>query len=170
MGWPKFWICFAAVVLVMSIAVHAATFFGIDPLESIPSLMMLHGLVFPPFAAALYYGRRLQFNHSISPLKLFTAAPRPLVVLTCALALYTAFHFVSAVRTTEGNPSEHDGKYRLVEHGRIVREISEAEYHEHRARFVRAFSGGWMLFSCASILILTGATSLLRTTEAPEGS
>jgi hypothetical protein len=44
------------------------------------------------------------------------------------------------------------GKYVLVNHGEILREISEAEYYLYQAQTMRLFSGFWMVFSSVPAL------------------
>jgi hypothetical protein len=83
--------------------------------------------------------------------------------LTGAFAAYALVNFAVFIVLSEGGgPHERDGKYVLQEHGTVLRELSEAEYHQQRAYVVRGFSGHWMLFSSAALVGLVGAASLRR--------
>ena len=49
------WCWVAAAMLLASIAVHASTFLGIDPMEVWPGVMFIHVAILPPCIAALWY-------------------------------------------------------------------------------------------------------------------
>jgi hypothetical protein len=56
-------------------------------------------------------------------------------------------NFIFLAATTEaGSASIEGGKYVLTEHGKLVRELTEPEYTDFRAKQVRAFSGHWLVF------------------------
>ena len=61
---------------------------------------------------------------------------------------YAVLNFVLSFVLSEGgaNPDIWDGKYVLQSHGKLVRELSEPEYHLQLAYLLRGFSGHWMLF------------------------
>jgi hypothetical protein len=46
----------------------------------------------------------------------------------------------------EGVVREQPSGYSIVDHGKFIREISEAEFHEAQAMKSRGFSAGWLLF------------------------
>jgi hypothetical protein len=48
--------------------------------------------------------------------------------------------------TEGGSPTIQDGKYLLLDHGKLIREITAGEYAAFRANQVRGFSGHWLIF------------------------
>jgi hypothetical protein len=55
----------------------------------------------------------------------------------------------------DGSPSHRpDGSFALTSHGRLVREVSEEEFHRYQAYVARGFSGHWMLFYGVSLVVL----------------
>jgi hypothetical protein len=157
------WCCVAAAVLIVSLVVHASTFLGIDPMARWPGVMFIHVAIFPPFIAAIYYAGRTGGPEQGRQDRVFNSAPRWLRILTGLFFAYALVNFaVFMVLVEGGGPHERDGKYFLTSHGTVLRELSEAEYHQQRAYVVRGFSGHWMLFSCAALTGLVGAARLRR--------
>ena len=155
------WCVFAAVLLFLSLTAHACTFFGIDPLQKSPAVMFIHVAIFPPFGAAIFYTNKLKAAKSQD--MAMKAAPRPLRWLTGAFGLYAMVNFVLFVILSEGGgPSQRDGKYVIEDHGTVVREISEAEFHRKQAYIVRGFSGHWMLFATAALTLLMGVRNIRK--------
>jgi hypothetical protein len=166
---------FTAVLLVVSLVVHASTFL-IDTMTEWPGVMFIHLAIFPPFIAALCYASRTStwYTGGKEPRNLdpaFHSAPGWLCTLTLVSFVYALVNFgVFAIVLTEGGRvHERDGKYFLQRGGNVLRELSEAEYHRQQAYVVRGFSGHWMLFACASLTLLVGAAKLrLRAAGAPD--
>jgi hypothetical protein len=52
----------------------------------------------------------------------------------------------------EGKADLIGGQYVLTLHGRVLAQVSELEYHLHRAYEVRLFSGLWLIFYMAPSL------------------
>jgi len=153
-----FWASFAAVVLVASLAIHVSTFFGVDPMESIPHVMLLHLLIFPPFIAAIAYLRRVR------PADL--QVPRWMKVCGGVLVVNAVVTGVLFVILGEGGgPHQRDGKFFLMEHGMIIRELTRAEFGQQQAYVVRFFSSGWALFSAIAL----GALIIARPARAGDG-
>jgi hypothetical protein len=162
------WCWFAAAVLIVSLVVHASTFLGIDPMEEWPGVMFLHLAIFPPFIAAILYADRIGGPKQGRQDRVASSAPRWLQIMTGVFFVYAFVNFaIFLVLVEGGGPHERDGKYFLTSHGTVLRELSEAEYHQQRAYVVRGFSGHWMLFSGASLMILVGVVRLRRSTRAP---
>jgi hypothetical protein len=69
------------------------------------------------------------------------------VAVGIAIFAYAILNFLIFMKLTEGgNPSIQDGKYVLLNHGTLIREITQAEYHSFCANEVRGFSGHWLVF------------------------
>jgi hypothetical protein len=142
-----FWAAFAAVVLAISLAIHLSTFFGVDPMAAIPGIMLMHLLMFPPFLAAGYYLQKARaIEWRVPPWMKTTAA---------LLALYAMLSAVLFIVLGEGGgPSQRGDKFFLTSHGRILRELTLAEFLRQQANVVRFFSSGWMLFSAIALGLL----------------
>jgi hypothetical protein len=130
---------FAIVGLVGFIAsavVHVVSLFGIDASYYIPWIWVLHGGIF----VALWpiAGKTIQRNR---PWPL----PRWAKILLGALFIYGFINLILDLRST-GTPDLLNGTYVLQSHGRVIRELSERDYHLERARMFRGFSGLWMIF------------------------
>ena len=71
------------------------------------------------------------------------------VRLVCiAVFIYVGINFGLFLMNSEGGgPQAQNGRYYLKSHGRIIRELREAEFHRFRAYELRGFSGHWILFS-----------------------
>jgi hypothetical protein len=155
------WCVFSAIVLFLSLTAHFATFLGIDPMEQIPGVMLIHVLIFPPFGAAIFYSSKIKTGRAGQNVAM-AAAPKRLRVLTGVFFVYAFINFfiLFFFLSLRGMPQHRDGKYFLQDHGKVVREVDEKEFHKRQAYVVRGFSGHWMLFSCAAITMLIGARNI----------
>ena len=162
------WCWFAAAMLLVSLVVHASTFLGIDPMAKWPGVMLIHLAVFPPFIAAGSYASRAGGKEPVGQDRVFNSAPRWLRILTGVFFVYALVNFaIFLVLCEGGGPHERDGRYLLTSHGKVIREISEAEYHQQQAYVVRGFSGHWMAFSCVALTMLVGTLKLRHRSTAP---
>jgi hypothetical protein len=151
------WAAMASAVFVASLAAHLATFVGIDPLESVPDVMLLHLTMFPPFIAGIVYAKKSQ-RGGLTPQQFQAAVPRWLQLLVAVSFVYAMVNFgLFMALSAAGAPTKRDGRY-FIAHGRAVaHEITEAEFHQQQAYVVRGFSGHWMLFSSAALLMIVGS-------------
>jgi hypothetical protein len=157
------WCWFAAAVLIVSLVVHVSTFLGVDPMEEWPGVMLIHLAIFPPFIAAISYANRIGGKRRGREDRVVNSAPRWLRILTGVFSAYAIINFAIFIILVEGGgPKECDGKFLLTSHGKVLRELSESEFHQQQAYIVRGFSGHWMLFSSASLMVLLGAARLRR--------
>ena len=84
---------------------------------------------------------------------------RWLLRLTTVLFVYCFINFGSswcAFRTVRRTRTTRAG-FELTSHGHFIRAISEEEYHRYRGWEIRGFSGHWMVFYSASLMMLTSA-------------
>jgi hypothetical protein len=147
------WIFCAALVLVISLSVHLMTFSSIDPMRAIPGVMLIHIAIFPPFIAAIVYAKKINPSNQNDVWKL---APQWMQRMSAVFFVYGIVNFIIfLILVHGGGPQIRDGKYVLADHGHIIRQLSEPEYHQMQAYVVRGFSGHWMLFSSAALTILT---------------
>jgi hypothetical protein len=160
------WIWLAAVVLVVSLVVHVSTFFGVDPMEVFPGVMFIHLAIFPPFIAAVVYVKKVSRQTGRAEEKLFDLAPKWMRVVVGGFFVYAIANFIIFIFLVQGGgPEQRGSKYYLMSHGHIIRELSEAGYHQMQGYVVRGFSGHWMLFSSGAVLLLTGVGNARKSLE-----
>jgi hypothetical protein len=165
------WSCVAAVLLVISLVVHASTFLGVDPIVKWPGVMWMQVAIFAPFVAAIYYARRIGGTEQSRGDQVLESAPLWLRILTGLFFAYMFVNFAAFVILSEGgSPDERGGKFFLKSHGTVLRELSAAEFHTQQAYVARGFSGHWMLFSSAALTILAGTARLRRRDAAGEAA
>jgi hypothetical protein len=153
------WCYFTAAFFLVCLGVHVSTFLGIDPRARWPGVMFLHLAAFLTFGVAAYYVRRDGTKDSLN--RLFRSASRWLQIIAIICFAYTFANGVMfGILTGGAVPHERDGKYFLESHGKVIREINEAEYHQYRAYVVRGLSGVWMLFGAGPLTVLVGAMRL----------
>jgi hypothetical protein len=64
-----------------------------------------------------------------------------------ALFVYVFLGGVAFAVREDGQPRVVNGKFALTSHGRVVREVTEPEFHAAQRLEVRGASSAWMLFS-----------------------
>jgi hypothetical protein len=138
-------------------AVHLSTFLIVRP--PLNGLELLAFLAIPVgalgFSAAVH---RTSGNE-----RWLRYSPWWLVGMSAALLAYLAAILVFADRPPPGywgQAQRHDGGYALVSHGRVLRTITEEEYHLIATRQARRFPFLGMIFSAAGLSAL--AMSLRR--------
>jgi hypothetical protein len=151
-------LCFLAFIgLVLSAAAHFSTFFRIDPQQSFPYIWLLHIGIFVVFIPAAAVQGMLPRNSS-GKLQPFAFAPKWMQVLTIGAFIYMFVNFITfAIMMPSGSPYKENGQYVLREHGKLLRPITEQEYHRYRAYEVRGFSGHWMGFYAMAMTMLASA-------------
>ena len=138
--------------LALSLIVHALTVASIDVLARTPYVWCLHiGCLIPaiPFGIAL----KRQFGQQFTFSQLQSVLPRWAALLLIAMTIYAAINLVLFLVLSEGAfPDIRGGQFVLQRHGKIVRVLSEAEFHAQRAYQVRGISGCWLLLYLAPTL------------------
>jgi hypothetical protein len=132
--------------LVLALVVHCLTFLQVDVMDRFPYVWWLHGgcfIVGLPLVLML----RKKFGHRPKPKQLRAALPRwagNLLIVAFAYAIlnFGLFFFLSE----GGAPAIRNGQYVLQNHGKIIRVLSESEYHTQKSYVMRAFSGHWIVF------------------------
>jgi hypothetical protein len=143
----------AFIGLALSVMVHGAAFLGVDLIEKFPLVWGLHLGIFPLFLLMMLATRREEKDsHGLSrppsPWKRFFD-PMPLWAkyITYALGAYTLINFAWFFSLSKGGtPELREGIYVLHDHGKIIRELTEQEYHIQKAYVLRGFSGHWLYF------------------------
>ena len=129
----------------LSAAVHVASLAGVDVSQRFPLVWLLHVGVFVVFIPFILSSRRVLGAKPIS--KMRALVPNSVFLIGAAIFIYAMLNFALFILSTQGgSPSIQEGKYVLQNHGRVVREITEAEYVAFRANELRGFSGHWLVF------------------------
>ena len=144
---------FAAAVFVASFVVHALALIPgtVLPMERI---VWLHGLTMLAFFLMLIHSSivhnravRLGCRDTEVQTHMMSQLPCAVSAIGIALFLYAILNFVHFAVTVEGSARFRDGKYVLMKKAVLLREISEAEFHEHRRLDLQGMSGHWLIFS-----------------------
>lgn len=140
---------FAALALLgflLALAAHLAALSGVDVQTRFPGVWLLHAGIFVVFLPMLFAsnrasGRRVTFE------QVRAAVPGWVLVAGALLFAYAMLNFMLFMQAAEGgSPDLRDGGFVLQNHGRVIRQLSAAEYVALRANEVRGFSGHWLVF------------------------
>jgi len=138
---------FAALTgLVLSAIAHVCALAGIDVAERVPSVWLLHVGIFLVFFPLVFSSRKV-FGKRPSLADMRALVPGRVYAVGLAIFIYAMVNFALFLVATEGgNPAIEAGQYVLKNHGRLIRELTFAEYEALRANELRGFSGHWLFF------------------------
>lgn len=148
-------------ILGASVLIHLIAWMGTDLTRSVPRIMMwgVGATVLVCIVASVYAIRAKKVYEG----ELAEFMPRWLVRSLLVLFVYAVIHFIIFIVSTGGvSPDMEDGQYVLISRRKVVRVISEPEYHRRQAAMVRGVSGYWMLFSGVAVLLLTAEINRRR--------
>ena len=145
--------CFAAAVFVASFVVHALSLIP-GTVLSMQRIVWLHGLTMLAFFlmlihSSVVHNRAVRLgcrDTEVQPL-MMSHLPCAVAAIGVALFLYAILNFVHFAVTVEGSAQIREGKYVLMKKSVLLREITEAEFHEHRRLDLQGMSGHWLIFS-----------------------
>jgi hypothetical protein len=81
--------------------------------------------------------------------------PPPVRVAVAAVMLACAVNFFWCMKLVGfASPTQANGRYSLKNHGRHIRDLTEAEYRRMQAYQVRLFSGVWVIFCLSAVVSL----------------
>jgi hypothetical protein len=130
----------------MSLVVHVESLLGVDVSSSMPYVWFLHAGVFVVFFPFVLISRK-DFSRKSSILDMAKGLPGWVAFLGGAIFVYALVNFALFLLHAEGgSPMVENGKYLLMEHGRLTREITLTEFTALRANELRGFSGHWLIF------------------------
>lgn len=158
---------FSLIGLVLALCVHIATFFGINPQQTVPYVWVLHVGIFLGVLPLLIINNKTSGGRfgRIDIKQISKFVPRWLNILCVVIGIYAALNFGLAIALSEGGvPDIRDGVYVLQNKGAFIRVLTEAEYNLHQAYEVRLFSGHWVLFY---LLLSTGYYGYLIRKDKP---
>jgi len=138
---------FAALTgLVLAAIAHVCALAGIDVAERVPSVWLLHVGIFLVFFPFVFSSRKV-FGKRPSLADMRALVPGRVYAVGLVIFIYAIINFMLfAAATQGGNPAIEAGQYVLKNHGRLIRELSFAEYEALKANELRGFSGHWMFF------------------------
>jgi len=129
----------------LSLVAHISALCGIDVQSLVPSIWALHVGVFVVFIPMVFQLKERESKND--PMALFRGLPTWAGFTIALLMLYVVLNFFIAFGSSvEGTPTIRGGSFVLAQKGKLVREISESEYHARKAAEVRGFSGHWLIF------------------------
>jgi hypothetical protein len=134
----------ALVGWIAAFCVHASTWFGIDVPALLPQVWLLHvGMfaVFVPMVLVMQVRGERDIDVALATVPAWVK-PAGAILFAYVAANFAYFMY----RSGDGSPVEELGRYYLKDHGRIVRELSAAEYAAARIAVLRGFSGHWLVF------------------------
>jgi hypothetical protein len=145
----RFFGALAVIGFILSAIVHGLTLLGVDVEQRFPLVWLLHLGIFIVWIPTVILFRRNRASKKNDPSKWTTQgeprwmrlAPGILFAYLCFNALFT--YFVLKQDTT---PGEVNGEKVLKDHGRVIRKLTDEEYHSRQAYEVRMFTGHWLLF------------------------
>lgn len=131
---------------VLSLGVHGSSLFGVDVQNQLPAVWLLHLGIFVVFIPMVLQLR--SSKHKSDAAVVFRGLPVWAGATIALLAVYALLNFFVALGPSmaEGSPKIQDGKFVLEKKGKVMRQISETEYHSRQASVVRGFSGHWLIF------------------------
>jgi len=153
----RFFGILAVIGFILSVIVHGLTFLGVDPQQDFRFVWLLHIGIFVVWIPAVIISKKDGTLKGDDFWRIATQGwPRWMKVLPGILFGYILFNFFFSlfVLNEGGNPSVINGEKVLHSHGRIIRKLTDQEYHLHKAYLVRGFSGHWLLFYAVAAVIL----------------
>jgi hypothetical protein len=129
----------------LALVSHVASLWGIDVQSQVPAVWLLHLGVFIVFIPMVFQLRST--NSKEDRYAMFRGLPGWAGAAIALLMAYAVLNFFLAFSgAADGSPAIQNGAFVLQQKGRLVREISEAEYHARQATVLRGFSGHWLIF------------------------
>jgi hypothetical protein len=136
----------AAVGLGLAVIVHALTYYpgpSLVTAEGSP-VWLLHVGIFVAFVPFVF-----SVNSELGPRPrlrdLLAVFPRWARVVLVAALLYTGFNFFSSF-SEGGTPEIRNNQFVLMNHGKLIRTLSQDEYVTYKRYVARGFSGHWIFF------------------------
>ncbi len=148
---------FAVIGWALGLTVHLLSLADFDTTAKYPFIWLLHAGIFIVWFPAVYnlskseelktFRQSATLTNSLGFYKIvFRHTPRWLIIIAAAGFVYTIVNFMLFMVTQHGSPDMKDGHYILQDHGKLIKILTEHEYHHYRANEVRAFSGHWLAF------------------------
>ncbi len=126
--------------------VHVSALLGVDVAARFHGVWLLHVAIFVVFIPFVFIARR-DFGAQPSLMQISATLPRWVVAIGLLIFVYALVNFLIFMAGTKGDsPTIRDGQYLLLEHGKLIRELTASEYQALQTNEVRGFSGHWLVF------------------------
>lgn len=152
----KIFFCLAIIGWTLGLTVHLLSIVDFDVSARFPFVWVLHLGIFVVFIPAILYHKKnkglehfWEFEKTDTPGSVeldLEHAPKWLQVIAWGGAFYAALNFVLFLISQDGSPTVKDGQFILENHGKLIKILTEQEYHHYLANQLRGFSGHWMAF------------------------
>lgn len=162
-------------LLATSLAIHLSTF-GTTEIFTMDSVWFMQIAVIAAFGAMMYVVRKLIPERKREPGQKYVdwfrenmqsqmmdknklvinAIPGSLFFFGIIAIIYFITNFVSCMFSMAfGGPQIENGKFLLMNHGKIIRPLTESEFHKMKSYELRLFSWAWVIFSYIPTLFFT---------------
>jgi hypothetical protein len=136
----------ALVGFVLALVTHLLALAGVDVAARVHYVWLLHVgifVVFIPFVICV----RMDFGSPPAMSQIRATLPHWASVCGIAIFAYALVNFLIFMVGTEGGSAEiRDGKFLLLNHGTLIRELTAAQYAAFQLNDIRGFSGHWLVF------------------------
>jgi hypothetical protein len=149
--------------LLLTTAVHLATFLPWRFRFQLPLIVVLYGGMFAALGTALMARKRSLPGGDDSEEPLLGYAPWLVVASVCCAAYAVVNFFICLAETREGLAVEQArGSYAIIQHGQIVRALTESEYVRKQTVQLRMFTGAGPYFYAVALAILISAQQRVK--------
>lgn len=163
----KFLFYFAVTGWILGLIVHLLSLADFDITDKVPFVWVLHiGIFVVWFPAVLDLNKNEELKayeqsgilNRMNPLEfykiIFRQTPTWLAVIAIGGLYYAGINFILFMTSQLGVPDIKDGQYILHNHGQLIKNLTEQEYHHYKANEVRGFSGHWLAFYGVAAAVL----------------
>ena len=158
----------AVMALVLSMAISILTFSTVDLQRVFPSAWWLHLVCLALMFVIAVAADRAKIPGGFRKLKLWDyALPMAwwLKIIAVAVVGYALLSQFLMPRDAHSNgPGVVNGQKVLESHGRVIRQLSDAEFVRYRNYEIRAFASWWMIFFGIEVLLAAGLVRAIRST------
>ncbi|MBS3945508.1 MAG: hypothetical protein KGZ42_08415 [Melioribacter sp.] len=159
---------FAVTGWTLGLIVHLLSIADYNASDKVPFVWLLHVGIFVVWLPVVFIltkneelkafrqsGTLNQLNPVAASKIFFRQTPRWLTIIAVAGFFYAIINFVFFMTTSHfGVPDIKDGQFILHNHGKLIKTLTEQEYHHYKANEVRGFSGHWLAFYGLAAAIL----------------
>jgi len=145
----KFLFYFAVTGWTLGLIVHLLSIADYNVSDKVPFVWLLHFGIFVVWLPGVFI---LIKNEGLN---VFRQTPRCLTMIALAGFFYAILNFVLVMTISHfGVPDIKNGQFILHDHGKLIKTLTEQEYHHYKVNDVRGFSGHWLAFYGLAAAIL----------------
>jgi len=163
----KFLFYFAVTGWTLGLTVHLLSLADFDITDTVPYVWILHIGIFIVWLPTVFYLKKNEelkayqqsgMLNRMNPFGFFKIISRQtptwLIIIAIGGFFYAIINFMLFMNSEPGVPDIKDGQYILQDHGRLIKILTEQEYHHYKANEMRGFSGHWLAFYGLAAAIL----------------